>query len=171
MAIERPASRPSPASPPGLRILFVDDSDVDIELARHELKRDGLEFEWRAARDEPGLRRELDGFKPHVIVCDYSIPGFSGRGALEIVRRTTPELPFIFLSGTIGEERAVECLREGAVDYVLKDSPRRLGPAVRRALAEVAERSAYDARLRRTGPTVLQPSPLHPVREKVRHAS
>jgi diguanylate cyclase (GGDEF)-like protein len=131
-----------------LRILFVDDSDADIELARHELKRDGLEFEWRAARDEPGLRRELDGFKPHVIVCDYSIPGFSGRGALEIVRHTTPELPFIFLSGTIGEERAVECLREGAIDYVLKDSPRRLGPAVRRALAEVAERSAYDARLR-----------------------
>ena len=148
MAIERSASRQSSANPPGLRILFVDDSDVDIELARHELKRDGLEFEWRAAHDEPGLRRELEGFKPHVIVCDYSIPGFSGRGALEIVRDGTPGIPFIFLSGTIGEERAVECLREGAVDYVLKDSPRRLGPAVRRALAEVAERSAYDARIR-----------------------
>jgi diguanylate cyclase (GGDEF)-like protein len=148
MAIERPASRQPPAIPTGLRILFVDDSDVDIELARHELKRDGLEFEWRASHDEAGLRRELDGFKPHVIVCDYSIPGFSGRGALEIVQRSTPELPFIFLSGTIGEERAVECLREGAVDYVLKDSPRRLGPAVRRALAQVAERTAYDARIR-----------------------
>jgi diguanylate cyclase (GGDEF)-like protein len=145
---QRPGPKSRQALPPDLRILFVDDSDLDIELARDQLTRDGLAYEWRAAHDEAGLRTHLGEFKPHVILCDYSIPGFSGRGALQIVRTQSPATPFIFLSGTIGEERAVECLREGAIDYVLKDHPHRLGPAVRRALAEVEEHNAYEARIR-----------------------
>jgi PleD family two-component response regulator len=110
-----------------LRILFVDDNAADIGLEWRQLEDEGLVFEWRAVSDRAGLEAQVDEFKPHVILCDYSIPGFSGREALKVVRERVPGTPFIFISGTIGEERAVECLREGAADYVLKDNPRRLG--------------------------------------------
>jgi len=134
--------------PEELRILFVDDNGGDIELEWRQLEAEGLVFEWRAAANEAQLREALGRFDPHVVLCDYSIPGFSGREALQVVRQMSPDTPFIFVSGTIGEERAVECLRDGAVDYVLKENPRRLAPAVRRAIAEVRERRAYEARIR-----------------------
>ena len=131
-----------------LRILFVDDNRGDIELEWRQLEADGLAFDWRAAANEAQLREHLRRFEPHIVLCDYSIPGFSGHAALQVVREISPATPFIFVSGTIGEERAVECLREGAVDYVLKENPRRLASAVRRAIAEVHERNAYEARIR-----------------------
>ena len=131
-----------------LRILFVEDQPDDIELARRQLAREGLQFEWRAVGSEDDLRRGLEQFHPHVVLCDYSIPGFSGRDALRIVKEVSPLTPFIFLSGTIGEETAVDCLREGATDYVLKGNPRRLGVAVRRALDDVEERHRYEERIR-----------------------
>jgi diguanylate cyclase (GGDEF)-like protein len=134
--------------PQALRILFVDDNRDDVELECRELARDGLAFEWRATYKQAELERLLDEFDPHVVLCDYSIPGFSGRAALAIVKQRKPLVPLIFVSGTIGEETAVECLREGATDYVLKNNPRRLGSAVRRALAEVEERRLYEARIR-----------------------
>jgi diguanylate cyclase (GGDEF)-like protein len=134
---------------PPLRILFVEDQPDDIELENRELRKDGLDFEMRTAASEGELRAALEEFKPSVVLCDYSIPGFSGRQALEVVKAIAPETPFIFVSGTIGEETAVECLREGAIDYVLKDNPRRLGSAVRRALRETEERKGYEARIRR----------------------
>jgi diguanylate cyclase (GGDEF)-like protein len=147
MEVRADDSRHSPM-PEDLRILFVDDSRADIELERYQLVRDGLVFEWRAASDEASLKLQLEGFKPHLVLCDYTIPGFSGRAALQIVLAQSPATPFIFVSGTIGEERAIECLREGAVDYVLKDNARRLGTAVRRAIAEAEERKRYEARIR-----------------------
>jgi diguanylate cyclase (GGDEF)-like protein len=131
-----------------LRILFVDDSAADIGLEWRQLEDEGLVFEWRAVSDRAGLEAQVGEFKPDVILCDYSIPGFSGREALKVVRERVPGTPFIFISGTIGEERAVECLREGAADYVLKDNPRRLGSAVRRAVADARERAAYEAKIR-----------------------
>jgi diguanylate cyclase (GGDEF)-like protein len=131
-----------------LRILFVEDNDIDVELEQRQLAREGLTFDWCVTRDEKGLREALRDFAPHIVLCDYSIPGFSGRQALSIVRSASPQTPFIFVSGTIGEETAVECLREGALDYVLKDNPRRLASAVRRALAETDERNAYEERIR-----------------------
>ena len=131
-----------------LRILFVEDQPDDIELECWQLEREGLAFEWRAATSDADLRRALDEYEPDLVLCDYSIPGFSGRAALRIVREVAPEVPLIFVSGTIGEETAVECLREGATDYVLKGNPQRLGAAVRRALAETDERKAYEARIR-----------------------
>jgi diguanylate cyclase (GGDEF)-like protein len=131
-----------------MRILFVDDNRDDIELERRELGRDGLAFEWRTAASEKELRRQLAEFQPHIVLCDYSMPGFSGRAALGIVKEQSPLTPLIFVSGTIGEETAVECLREGAIDYVLKHNPRRLAPAVRRALADVEERRDYEERIR-----------------------
>jgi diguanylate cyclase (GGDEF)-like protein/PAS domain S-box-containing protein len=78
--------------------------------------------------------------RPQVILADFSMPGFSGMDALRLARVTAPDVPFIFVSGTIGEERAIEAIRLGATDYVLKDNLRRLGTSVRRALSEVVER-------------------------------
>ena len=133
--------------PAQLKVLIVEDQPDDVLLEEHQLRREGLEFEMRAVASEKDLRHELAQFAPHIILCDYSIPGFSGREALRIVKETAPDTPFIFVSGTIGEETAVECLREGAIDYVLKGNPRRLGSAVRRALREVEERKRYEARI------------------------
>jgi diguanylate cyclase len=132
---------------PELKVLIVEDQPDDVLLEEHQLRRDGLEFEMRAVASERDLRRELAEFAPNIILCDYSIPGFSGREALRIVKENAPDTPFIFVSGTIGEETAVECLREGATDYVLKGNPRRLGSAVRRALRDVEERKRYEARI------------------------
>jgi diguanylate cyclase (GGDEF)-like protein len=131
-----------------LAILFIEDQPDDVELETRALQRDGLVFRAAGVSSEAAMRRALEEFRPGIILCDYSIPGFSGRRALAIAKESVPETPFIFVSGTIGEETAVECLREGAVDYVLKGSLRRLGPAVRRALREVQERRDYEARIR-----------------------
>src|SRR5690242_4191829 len=91
--------------------------------------------------DEPQFRAALKQFRPHLILSDFSLPAFDGLTALKIATTEAPDVPFIFLSGTIGEERAIEALRRGAVDYVLKTNPARLVPAVRRALREVSERA------------------------------
>ena len=91
--------------------------------------------------DEGQFRTALKQFRPHVILSDFTLPAFDGLAALDIAREEAPDVPFIFLSGTIGEERAIEALQRGAVDYVLKTNPARLVPAVRRALREVQERT------------------------------
>ena len=85
--------------------------------------------------------RGLDELRPHVILADYRLPSFDGLSALAIAQEKCPDVPFIFISGTIGEEFAVETLRRGATDYILKDRLSRLAPAVRRALAETEEHS------------------------------
>ena len=84
----------------------------------------------------------LAEFAPDLILSDYTLPGFDGSEALRIAQRQRPDTPFIFVSGTIGEERAIETLKHGAVDYVLKDNRARLAPAVERALKEAQERES-----------------------------
>ena len=121
-------------------VLFVEDSPDDIELALRTLRSDGIKAHWRRVDCEKDLRESLASIKPDAILSDFSMPGFDGLHALRIARELTPEVPFIFLSGTIGEERAIEAIRAGATDYVLKNSIRRLGTAVKRALAEAADR-------------------------------
>lgn len=124
-----------------IKVLFVEDQPDDVELIRLRLQRDALKIEGRTVASEAGLRAALADFLPDVVLCDYTIPGFSGREALGIVRARSPFVPFIFVSGTIGEDTAVECLREGATDYLLKGNLSRLAVAVRRAIAEAAERA------------------------------
>lgn len=116
-------------------ILLVEDNPTDAELVEAILTEefDNLRFERVDTASE--LRRQLSEFNPQMILSDYSIPGFSGLEALHICQEMKPETPFIFVSGTIGEERAVEALKNGAVDYVLKDSLARLPHAVKQALA------------------------------------
>ena len=123
-----------------LRILFVEDERDDIELECRQLKRENFSFDWHAVTSEDELRRELSEYRPDLILCDYSIPGFSGREALHIAKEISPLTPFLFVSGTIGEDTAVACLQEGATDYLLKGSLRRLGAAVKRALTDVEAR-------------------------------
>ena len=125
----------------GLRVLIVEDVSVDSDLAIHQLARGGIRCVHIRADSEPSFRAALARFRPHIILSDFSLPQFDGLAALEIATSEAPDVPFIFLSGTIGEERAIEALRRGAVDYILKTNPARLVPAVRRALRDVSERA------------------------------
>ncbi|MBW4051296.1 MAG: EAL domain-containing protein [Proteobacteria bacterium] len=132
---------PAVTAPSGLRVLLVEDIAAEAELAVRHLASGGLACIPRTVADERQFREALRRFRPHVILSDFTLPAFDGLAALEIARTESPDVPFIFLSGTIGEERAIEALRRGAVDYVLKTNPARLVPAVRRALRDVEERA------------------------------
>ena len=122
-------------------MLIVEDVAAEADLAVQHLASGGISCVPRTVADEPQFRAALKQFRPHVILSDFTLPAFDGLTALDIACQEAPDVPFIFLSGTIGEERAIEALRRGAVDYVLKTNPARLVPAVRRALREVQERS------------------------------
>ena len=126
--------------PPDLRVLLVEDNGSDAEMVTRALR--GLDATLHVQRvdSEAQLRAALSSFDPHIVLSDYSMPGFSGQDALTVVRSVAPDLPFIFVSGTIGEEVAIEALQRGAVDYVLKDNLRRLPPAIERALRVARER-------------------------------
>jgi diguanylate cyclase (GGDEF)-like protein len=134
-----------------IRILMVEDLETDAVLARRELVRAGLDVETLRVDREHAFRRALAESSPDVILCDYSMPQFHGMTALEIARECAPHVPFILVSGTIGEEAAVGALREGAVDYVLKTNLMRLPSAVERAIREAelhaaARRAAEELR-------------------------
>ncbi|MDF3034772.1 MAG: hypothetical protein K0S28_46 [Paucimonas sp.] len=126
-----------------IRILIVEDVATDAELAIRQLKREGLAVDAKRVDTEEALLAVLRNESPDVILSDYSLPGFNGLSALRIAKAEKPDIPFIFLSGTIGEETAIEALKSGAVDYVLKTNMNRLGPAVRRALDETRMRDAH----------------------------
>lgn len=123
-----------------MRILFIEDMRQDVERAIYHLKRSGLDCEWRHVETEPDLISCLQEFSPDLVLSDFSLPQYDGMSALRVARAHAPDIPFLFLSGTIGEERAIEALRSGAVDYVLKENLARLVPAIRRALAEAEVR-------------------------------
>ncbi|MBS0422009.1 MAG: EAL domain-containing protein [Proteobacteria bacterium] len=130
-------------------VLLIEDSQPDVELAILRLNQGGFRCRYRVAITEHALRSALGERLPDFILSDFSLPGFDGLSALSIAREAAPDVPFLFLSGTMGEERAIEALRRGAVDYVLKSNPKRLVPAVTRALAEAELRRASRAAERR----------------------
>jgi diguanylate cyclase (GGDEF)-like protein/PAS domain S-box-containing protein len=125
---------------PAIRVLQLEDNPVDAELVLRRLKADGLDVLVRVVADELGFRHAFGDFAPQIILSDFSLRGFDGLSALEIARAMAPTTPFIFVSGTIGEERAIEALKRGATDYVLKDNLRRLAASIKNALrqAEIA---------------------------------
>jgi diguanylate cyclase (GGDEF)-like protein len=140
----------TPACP--VRVLVIEDLEADAERAMHQLKRAGIACQWCRVETETALVQALDRFQPDVILSDFSLPGFDGMRALQLARELSPQIPFLFLSGTIGEERAIAALHAGAVDYVLKDNLARLAPAVRRALDDAiarSERAQQDAQIKR----------------------
>ncbi|HYR83996.1 MAG TPA: PAS domain S-box protein, partial [Terriglobia bacterium] len=125
-----------------LKILIVEDVPNDAELALRELKRAGIAFDARRVDTAAEYRRELEQFKPELILADFSMPNFDGAEALAIARNHFPDIPFIFVSGSIGEEDAIRAMKQGANDYVMKTNLVRLSAAVERAIQEQRERTA-----------------------------
>ena len=125
-----------------IKVLLVEDRVEDAEMLLREMRHGGLRIVNRRVETAAAYEEALDGFAPDLILSDYTLPKFDGTLALQMALQRRPDTPFIFVSGTIGEERAIEALRQGAVDYVLKDNRARLVPAIERALKEVAERDA-----------------------------
>ena len=135
-----------------IKILAVEDSENDFRLAMRQLRKAGFAPEGRRVQDLPSLRQALLDGPWDAMISDFSMPGFSGLDALAEFRDTGMDIPFIFVSGTIGEETAVAAMQAGANDYVMKENMRRLGPALERELAQAARRAAHrqaEAELRR----------------------
>jgi len=119
-----------------IKILYLEDNVDDFELIGSILKREGIHVDLVHALTPKDFLEELKKQPFDLILCDYSIPGYNGMEALKYVRQNLKETPFIFVSATLGEESAIETLRNGATDYVLKQRLSRLIPAIRRALKE-----------------------------------
>jgi PAS domain S-box-containing protein len=125
-----------------LRVLLAEHMPADAERILRELHAAGIELTARRVASEATLMTQLEMFSPDIVLSDF---GLGGMQALAVVRRHHPEIPFVFVSGTIGEESAAAAIRGGARDYVFKENLLRLPHAVRRALQEAAERSAREA--------------------------
>jgi DNA-binding NtrC family response regulator len=123
-----------------VRILILEDVPADAELMERELHKGGIEFSAKRVETKETFLKELKDFVPDLILADLTLPTFNGIGALAIVQERYPDIPFIFVSGTIGEELAIETLKRGAADYVLKDRLSRLVPAVNQALSKAEVR-------------------------------
>ena len=125
-----------------LKILIIEDSPADAELLAAELRQGGFDPEWKCLETEEDFLAELKK-RPALILCDYSMPQLNGLRALELLRESGLEIPFILISGKMGESIAVGAMKLGATDYLLKDQLLRLRlvPAVRRALQEIEERA------------------------------
>jgi DNA-binding NtrC family response regulator len=118
-----------------IRVLVVEDSEDDTQLAMLELGRGGFEPTCRRVQDAAGLKAALGEEPWDVVLCDFRLPSFSGVEALRLFRASGLDIPFIFVSGVIGEETAVEAMKAGASDYVMKENLARLVPTVERELA------------------------------------
>ena len=125
-----------------LRLLMIEDVPTDAELEIRELKRAGMRVSHRLVETEETFREAIREFQPQLIISDFSMPHFDGMWALALARELAPDTPFLFVSGTIGEEYAIRALKNGATDYVLKNNLVRLPAAVERALLDSQERLA-----------------------------
>lgn len=123
-----------------LKILLVEDSGHDAKLVLRELERAGLSCTSQRVQAEPELRQALHAFRPDIVLADFEIPGFGGMAALQVTRELLPDVPFILVSGAIGDLRAVEAMKAGANDYVMKGSLARLAPAILRELRDAETR-------------------------------
>ena len=119
-----------------IRILHLEDDPVDARLIGEQLRKSSLDVAITVA----GSREAFEALVPRgdfdLVLSDYHVPRFNGLEALELVRGASPQIPFILVTGALGDERAVELLRAGATDFVLKDRLARLAPAIQRALAD-----------------------------------
>jgi diguanylate cyclase (GGDEF)-like protein len=125
---------------PRLRLLLIEDSEDDAALVVRALTRGGYDVTAERVDTPAALRAALDRQSWDVTIADYTMPGFSGTAALQILRERDADLPFIFVSGTIGEDSAVAAMKVGAHDYIMKGNLKRLVPAVERELREAAVR-------------------------------
>ena len=117
-----------------LRILLVEDQAFDAELLERDLRRGGLEFSLQRVDKRESFQLALKTFRPQVILSDNNMPQFDGFEALELAKEGAPDIPFIFVSGTVREDCKTEALQRGAADYVHKEAPERLVSAITRSL-------------------------------------
>ena len=124
-----------------VRILILEDEAWDAALAQRLLVSAGLHLVVVVVDTKASFIEQMAAFRPDIILSDYHLPGFSGQEALKIAQELYPDIPFIIWSGVLGDEAAVELIKQGATDYVLKDRPARLPSVILRALAEVEQRA------------------------------
>ena len=124
-----------------VRILILEDEAWDAALAQRLLVSAGLRLTAVVVDTKASFVEQMAAFRPDIILSDYHLPGFSGQEALKIAQELYPDIPFIIWSGVLGDEAAVELIKQGATDYVLKDRPARLPSVILRALAEVEQRA------------------------------
>jgi FixJ family two-component response regulator len=134
--ISNPLGRP-------LRLLHLEDSEIDHELTLAHLRRSGMEVDAVRVDSEADFLRALD-HPWDVVVSDYNLPGFSGLYALEVLKMRGLDIPFVLVSGEIGEDTAVEAMRNGASDYLLKNNLARLEPALLHAIEAAEMRRARE---------------------------
>jgi len=125
-----------------LRLLLIEDSESDALLVVHELNRAGFTVHSERVQTAEGLTDALERGHWDLAIADYTMPQFSGTAALQLLRQHDPDMPFIFVSGTIGEDIAVAAMKTGAHDYIIKGHLKRLGPAVQRELREARGRQS-----------------------------
>src|ERR1035438_1370272 len=124
-----------------LHILHLEDEPDFAELIRSMFEEDKLDADVICVGDRASFKKQLEEETFDVIISDYRLPKFTGLEALAMAKKQCPHTPFILVSGTIGEQAAIESLKAGAADYVLKQHPDRLPSAVRRAVTEAVERT------------------------------
>ena len=117
-----------------LRILILEDVPMDAELVEYELERARIPFEACRVDSREDFLRELEVFRPDLILSDYTLPRFDGMAALSLARERAPSIPFLIVTGSVNEETAVGCMKAGATDYLLKSNLARIGPAILAAL-------------------------------------
>jgi DNA-binding NtrC family response regulator len=122
-----------------LRILILEDVPADAELEERELRKAGLVFTSKVVDTREAFLKALDEFFPELILSDYDLPSFDGLAALRLAKEKCPDVPFILVTGKLGEQFAIENLEEGARDYVLKGNLTRLVPSVKRGLEEAKQ--------------------------------
>src|SRR5687767_3528348 len=123
-----------------IRVLLIEDDPNDAILLGRELQRAGISHQAQRVENREEFVRELDAQLPDVILSDHGLPQFDGFSALAIAKEKCPDVPFLFVTGSLGEEMIIETLRRGATDYVLKHRLAKLVPAVERAMREAEER-------------------------------
>ncbi|MFI5251125.1 MAG: PAS domain S-box protein [Bacteroidota bacterium] len=124
-----------------LHILLLEDNQTDAEFIERELRRGSIHAQVLRVNTKNTFIKALDDFKPDLILADYNLPAFDGLSALKVSKQRSPDVPFIIVSGFLGEELAVDIVKNGATDYILKDRLSRLVPSVTRAIKESDERS------------------------------
>jgi PAS domain S-box-containing protein len=136
-----------------LRILILEDVPMDAELVTYELERASLPFMAKCVDTQEDFARELDEFRPDVILSDYTLPRFDGMAALALAKTRAPATPLLIVTGSVNEETAVRCMKAGAADYLLKGNLSRIGPAIEAAIARArarAEQARAQQALRRS---------------------
>ena len=123
-----------------LRVLIVEDSENDEMLLIRELKKGGYDPVYKRVETVATMKKALKEKQWDIILCDYSLPKFNARSAIALLKEANIDIPIIILSGTVGEETAVECMRSGAHDYITKGNLSRLCPAIARELKDAEVR-------------------------------